>query len=38
MQLNGIAVTKLGTDDIPEQERKFDFLILAGLSNTVKKN
>lgn len=38
MQLNGLAFSKLGTDDIPEQESKPDFLILGSLSNTAKKN
>lgn len=39
MQLNGIAFSRLGTDDIPEQEgNKSDFLILDSLSNTAKKN
>lgn len=38
MQLNGLAFSRLGTDDIPEQESKSDFLILGSLANTAKKN
>lgn len=38
MQLNGLGFSKLGIDDIPEQESKSDFLILDSLSNTAKKN
>lgn len=36
MQLNGLAFSRLETDDIPEQESKSDFLILGSLSNTAK--